>query len=62
MIESCLFDKPIHCVFQDNLLQDDDNILLEDRQLSREITLPPEPSDIVMGMLKSSVVYKLNRY
>ncbi|XP_004585749.2 double-strand-break repair protein rad21-like protein 1 isoform X1 [Ochotona princeps] len=32
----------------DNLLQDDDNILLEDRHLSREITLPPEPPDIVM--------------
>ncbi|XP_051701121.1 double-strand-break repair protein rad21-like protein 1 [Oryctolagus cuniculus] len=32
----------------DNLLQDDENILLEDTHLSREITLPPEPPNTVM--------------
>ncbi|XP_045837786.1 double-strand-break repair protein rad21-like protein 1 isoform X2 [Meles meles] len=32
----------------DNLLQDDQNILLEDMHLSREISLPPEPPDTIM--------------
>ncbi|XP_032209633.1 double-strand-break repair protein rad21-like protein 1 isoform X1 [Mustela erminea] len=32
----------------DNLLQDDQNILLEDMHLSREISLPPEPSDTIV--------------
>ncbi|XP_047601846.1 double-strand-break repair protein rad21-like protein 1 isoform X2 [Lutra lutra] len=32
----------------DNLLQDDQNILLEDMHLSREISLPPEPPDTIV--------------
>nr|XP_054366197.1 double-strand-break repair protein rad21-like protein 1 [Mirounga angustirostris] len=32
----------------DNLLQDDQNILLEDVHLSREISLPPEPPDTIV--------------
>ncbi|XP_040494035.1 double-strand-break repair protein rad21-like protein 1 isoform X2 [Ursus maritimus] len=32
----------------DNLLQDDQNILLEDRHLNREISLPPEPPDTIV--------------
>ncbi|XP_004687387.1 PREDICTED: double-strand-break repair protein rad21-like protein 1 [Condylura cristata] len=32
----------------DNLLQDDQNILLEDIPLNREISLPPEPPDILV--------------
>lgn len=44
----------VFIVFQDNLLQDDQNILLEDMHLSREISLPPEPSDTIVGMMKLS--------
>ncbi|XP_042835660.1 double-strand-break repair protein rad21-like protein 1 isoform X1 [Panthera tigris] len=32
----------------DNLLQDDQNILLEDMHLNREISLPPEPPDTIV--------------
>ncbi|XP_029774463.1 double-strand-break repair protein rad21-like protein 1 [Suricata suricatta] len=32
----------------DNLLQDDQNILLEDMHMNREISLPPEPPDTVV--------------
>ncbi|XP_004393050.1 PREDICTED: double-strand-break repair protein rad21-like protein 1 [Odobenus rosmarus divergens] len=32
----------------DNLLQDDQNVLLEDMHLSREISLPPEPPDTIV--------------
>uniref|UniRef100_A0A7N5P4T9 RAD21 cohesin complex component like 1 n=1 Tax=Ailuropoda melanoleuca TaxID=9646 RepID=A0A7N5P4T9_AILME len=32
----------------DNLLQDDQNILLEDSHLNREISLPPEPPDTIV--------------
>lgn len=42
--------------FQDNLLQDDQNILLEDSHLNREISLPPEPPDTIVGMMKLSFV------
>lgn len=53
MTDSTLYDK-IFIVFQDNLLQDDQNILLEDMHLSREISLPPEPPDTIVGMMKLS--------
>lgn len=56
MIDSILYDKSICCAFQDNLLQDDGNALLEDMHLNREISLPPEPPDNTVGMLKFSFV------
>ena len=56
MIDSVLYDKCICCVFQDNLLQDDENILLEEVHLNREISLPPKPPDNIVGMLKFSFV------
>lgn len=56
MTDSTLYDESIYCVFQDNLLQDDQNILLEDRHLNREISLPPEPPDTIVGMMKLSFV------
>lgn len=56
MTDSTLYDNSIYCVFQDNLLQDDQNILLEDMHLSREICLPPEPPETIAGMMKSSFV------
>ncbi|KAJ8794325.1 hypothetical protein J1605_003282 [Eschrichtius robustus] len=36
--------------FQDNLLQDQ-NILLEDMHLNREISVLPEPPDTIVGLL-----------
>lgn len=58
MTDSHLYEKSIHCVFQDNLLQDDQNILLEDIHLNREISLPPEPPSSLAGRLKFSFMRK----
>lgn len=60
MIDSTLYDKSIYCVFQDNLLQDDENILLEDMHLNKEISMPPDLPDMIVGMLKFSFVEKVN--
>lgn len=56
MTDSILYDKSISCTFQDNLLQDDQNILLEDMHLNREVSMPPEPPDTIVGMMKLSFV------
>lgn len=58
MIDSTLYDNSIYCVFQDNLLQDDENILLEDMHLNKEVSMPPEPPDTIVGMLKFSLCRK----
>lgn len=58
MIDSTLYDKSIYCVFQDNLLQDDENILLEDMHLNKEVSTPPEPLSTIVGMLKFSLCRK----
>ncbi|XP_034497489.1 double-strand-break repair protein rad21-like protein 1 [Ailuropoda melanoleuca] len=39
----------------DNLLQDDQNILLEDSHLNREISLPPEPPDTIWNQIIQSI-------
>lgn len=51
-----LYNRSINCVFQDSLLQSDQNILLEDMNLDRKVSLPSEPSDTIMSMLKCSFV------
>lgn len=53
----------MYCAFQDNLLQDDDDIiLLEDTHLNRDISRPSELPSTIMGMLKFSFGSKMNRY
>uniref|UniRef100_G1Q5P3 RAD21 cohesin complex component like 1 n=1 Tax=Myotis lucifugus TaxID=59463 RepID=G1Q5P3_MYOLU len=40
----------------DNLLQDDENILLEDMHLNKEVSMPPEPPNTIIKILGSEKV------